>query len=88
VYPERGSDKFASCSEDGSIRLWDISDYVVSARCVARGAGIPLCVCYNDEVLLTGWQDGNIRMYKSDTGELLWTIPNAHKEGVTDILLT
>lgn len=34
VYPEGVSDKFASASEDGTIRLWDItSDYLVTTRC-------------------------------------------------------
>lgn len=60
----------------------------MTARCYAKEAGSPLCVSYNDEVLLSGWQDGKIRMFKSDTTELLWTITNAHKDGVTDILLS
>ena len=33
TYPPNGSDKFASSSEDGTIRLWDIgNDYVVFMR--------------------------------------------------------
>lgn len=31
------SDKFITCSEDGTIRLWDSNDYSVKARCVAPG---------------------------------------------------
>lgn len=27
------SDKFSTCSEDGTIRLWDANDYSVIARC-------------------------------------------------------
>ena len=27
------SDKFSTCSEDGTIRLWDSNDYSVVARC-------------------------------------------------------
>jgi WD40 repeat protein len=27
------SDKFSTCSEDGTIRLWDANDYSVISRC-------------------------------------------------------
>lgn len=29
------SDKFSTCSEDGTVRLWDSNDYSVFARCTA-----------------------------------------------------
>lgn len=29
------SDKFITCSEDGTVRLWDSNSYAVTARCVA-----------------------------------------------------
>ena len=35
AYPPKVSDKFATCSTDGTIRLWDVSDYVVLARCTS-----------------------------------------------------
>lgn len=54
-YPQGVSDRFASASEDGTIRLWDIGDYVVTARCMATNAGCPLCLVYRDEILLSGW---------------------------------
>lgn len=33
TYPPGISDKFASCSQDGTIRLWDVSEYIVTTRC-------------------------------------------------------
>lgn len=32
-YPLGVSDKFASCSSDETIRLWDVSDYIVNSHC-------------------------------------------------------
>ena len=32
------SDKFITCSEDGTVRLWDSNSYAVTARCVASSA--------------------------------------------------
>lgn len=32
-YPPGVSDRFASASEDGTIRIWDISEYYVIAKC-------------------------------------------------------
>ncbi len=55
AYPAGVSDRFASASEDGTIRLWDISDYVVTTRCLAPNAGVPICLVYREEVLLSGW---------------------------------
>ena len=35
AYPPGVSDKFATCSNDGTIRLWDVSEYGVMARCTS-----------------------------------------------------
>jgi WD40 repeat protein len=32
------SDKFITCSEDGTVRLWDSNTYAVVARCVAQSS--------------------------------------------------
>ena len=60
------SDKFSSCSEDGSIRLWDSNDYSVIARCtVLTTAGVfPNCSVFTDEVIISGWSDGKIRSFR------------------------
>ena len=87
AYPYKVSDKFASCSDDGTIRLWDVSEYTVDSKCVSSGAGIPLSLIYSDEVVIGGWSDGRIRMYKVENGNQLWQIDNAHKGGVTTMCL-
>ena len=84
------SDKFITCSEDGTVRLWDSNTYAVTARCSAGGnnAGVfPLCAIFTDEVIISGWNDGKIRAYRVDNSQILWQIDNAHKGGVTSICL-
>ena len=79
------SDKFATCSEDTTIRLWDSNDYSVYARCAVLAGGYPTCCNFTEEVVISGWSDGRIRSFRTDNCELLWAIDNAHGNGVTSI---
>lgn len=88
AYPNKVSDKFASCSEDQTIRLWDVSEYVVEQRIMCPGADAPLCVIYTDEVILSGWGDDKLRMHRIDNGSKVWQIDNAHKGGVTTMCIS
>ena len=55
------SDKFATASLDGTIRVWDIADYAVLATGHARREQergvVPSCLGYSD-ILISGWSDG------------------------------
>jgi WD40 repeat protein len=84
------SDKFSTCSEDGTCRLWDSNDYSVISRCsIVSAAGIfPNCSLFTDEVMITGWNDGKVRAFKIEGSSPLWEINNAHKSGVTAICLS
>lgn len=84
------SDKFATCSEDGTIRLWDSNDYSVISRCSVQTAGkvFPNCSTFTDEVIISGWNDGKIRSFRVEGSTPLWQIDNAHKNGVTSICLS
>lgn len=68
------SDLFASISQDGTIRVWDLSDYSVLAMAQETVAGLSLCfmmpkVGYTPiTTLISGWNDGCIRAYNAASG--------------------
>jgi WD40 repeat protein len=85
AYAPDDSACFATCSHDGTVRVWDVSDYTVTARgaCQTSIVGNPLCIGFTGEILLTGWRDGQMRAHDAENGELLWSIDNCHRGGVT-----
>jgi len=67
------SDKFITCCEDGTIRIWDTNNYGVTSRCTATldksaGSGgiYAHCAIFTDEIIISGWSDGKIRAYRVD----------------------
>lgn len=85
AYAPDDSSFFVTCSHDGTVRVWDVSDYSVSARgyCQTSIVGVPMCVAFTGEVIISGWRDGKMRAHDAENGELLWSIANAHRGGVT-----
>lgn len=81
-------ERFLTSSCDGSLRLWDANDYSATTRCAILTAGYPLLSLFTDEVILSGWTDGKIRTFRTDNGDPLWNIDNAHKGGVTALDLS
>jgi len=73
-YMQGVSDKFSTCSEDGTIRLWDSNDYSVIARCtvMTTSGNYPNCSLFTDEVVISGWSDGKIRSFKIEGSSPLW----------------
>ena len=61
AFDEGNADRFATASQDGSIRVWDIAEYVVTCTVRARKDQArfahPQCIAFAD-ILFSGWSDG------------------------------
>lgn len=75
-----------SASSDGALRGWTLDPRPRALmRAGLRTGAKPLCVAPTSSTTMTGWDDGNVRCHSNATGELLWTLPDAHVGGVTAI---
>jgi len=90
AYAPDDSAAFATCSLDGTVRVWDVTNYTVTARgtCQTSLTGPPLSLGFTGEVLLTGWRDGQMRAHDAEDGTLLWSIDNCHRGGVTALTVS
>ena len=83
AYAPNVSERFCTASADGSLRVWDASDYTVVVRALVVDGGVPNCVALSLDTIISGWSDGKIRCHSAEDGSWLWEIPNAHAGGVT-----
>ncbi|KAL0589702.1 hypothetical protein ABG067_002251 [Albugo candida] len=82
------SDRFATISNDLTIRIWDVSEYRVLVKCSVHDGGRPTSFYYSAHHFVSGWSDGCIRCHDAQSGSLSWTIGNAHSDGITAIVLS
>ena len=93
-FPSTASAAFVTVSRDGSIRKWSIADYSIGLSHDARdGMGAALqtqCFDLNDEVIISGWNNGSIRAHNANVSNdgLLWAIADAHARGVCAVRLS
>ena len=88
AYAPNVSERFVTASADGTLRIWDASDYTVSVKCFVGDGGAPTCIALFLDAMISGWSDGKIRCHSATNGEWLWHIPNAHRGGVTALVLS
>ena len=84
AYPPSDSDHFVTVSSDGTLRYWDAGTYETLCQGAVKNAACH-CVCIMREISISGWSDGAIRCHDLMSGEEVWKIQNAHKDGVTAI---
>ena len=79
---------FASASDDGTIRFWDMQNFLVTSKITVSNGGSPLTLQITDDILVSGWEDGSLRMHEIDQKKQIWQLDNIHKNGVTSLELT
>lgn len=85
------SDKLATASVDGTIKVWDLAEYMVIStahRIKSQGpTAVPLSLGMSD-IILSGWSDGKVLAHDIYSGDFLWSIDNAHFESVTALCVS
>lgn len=87
-YAPESSDYFATVSYDDTIRLWNASDYKVMTKVFTTEFGHPMSIAYSLDCLYTCWSRGFITSHSSDTGEILWTLKECHREGCSALRMS
>eukprot|EP01064_Diplonema_japonicum_P007048 TRINITY_DN14789_c0_g1_i1.p1 TRINITY_DN14789_c0_g1~~TRINITY_DN14789_c0_g1_i1.p1 ORF type:complete len:676 (+),score=82.14 TRINITY_DN14789_c0_g1_i1:30-2030(+) len=85
VPPDR-SDQFATASKDGSVRVWNLSEYtIVFKTTVNRVCPTALTYAVVPNQLVVGWNDGSMRCFDVERKTELWVVPTAHRGAVTSL---
>lgn len=81
------SDFFCTASNDGTLLLWDLSNYSATLRIVEASNALCVSMVQRDAktLVFSGWQDAFIRVYDAEDGKLAFNIRDAHKGAVTAI---
>ncbi|GCB71109.1 cilia- and flagella-associated protein 52 isoform X1 [Scyliorhinus torazame] len=88
AFPCGTSDLFGTCSK-GEIRIWHTPTNKELLRIV-----VPNMTCnaiefmQDGKSIISAWNDGKVRAFTPETGKLMYTIHNAHADGVTAIAAT
>jgi len=88
AFPAGCSELFATCSKE-NIRVWTTESSTEVLR-----INVPNMTCHgvtfmqDGKSIISAWNDGKIRAFKPQSGALLYTIHDAHKQGVTAIATT
>eukprot|EP00116_Pleurobrachia_bachei_P007216 sb/3467478/ len=88
AFPAGEGNLFATCSKE-TIRVWvtDTSSEVLRIT-VPNMTCHGVCFMQDGRSIISAWNDGKIRAFKPESGTELYTIHDAHKQGVTAIATT
>jgi cilia- and flagella-associated protein 52 len=80
---------FATGTSNGELRVWDIADYACVAFRREAKSGAVMCLGFmdNNSLVISGWGDGSVRCHDMSLNRVMWTIPQAHRDGVRSIAI-
>jgi WD40 repeat protein len=87
-FPKGFSEVFATCCNE-QIKVWALKRRQELLRIIVPGVECNH-VCFSDDgkMILSGWTDGKIRAFFPQSGKLMWTIEDAHANGVSALTIT
>lgn len=88
AFPFNYSDVFATCSLN-DIRVWNAKNRQELLRIQVPNLECH-CVCFSvdGKSILSGWNDGKLRVFLPQSGKLMYVINDAHRHGVTGLIGT
>jgi len=88
AFPYGYSDLFVTCAKS-EIRVWSVSTRTELLRIRVPNLEC-LCVTFSRDgkSILSGWDDGKIRAFRPQSGQPLFVINDAHRDGVTALAVT
>lgn len=86
-FPNQSSKMFCTCAL-GGFHVWNSTSYQELLRVdLPRSECNCIAVPSDGKIIITGWSDGKIRGYSPQFGKELWTVNEAHLNGVTAIAI-
>mmetsp|Transcript_6964 Transcript_6964/g.10193 ORF Transcript_6964/g.10193 Transcript_6964/m.10193 type:complete len:635 (+) Transcript_6964:20-1924(+) len=79
-FPSKVSDRFATCSDDGTVRFWDLSSYATLSS--ASFKNTPTSLTFVHDVAYIGFHDGTIRSMDTLNSDILWDKPLSHQHSI------
>mmetsp|Transcript_28816 Transcript_28816/g.56592 ORF Transcript_28816/g.56592 Transcript_28816/m.56592 type:complete len:613 (-) Transcript_28816:59-1897(-) len=84
------SSHFATASDDGSVRHWEMASFSVQGYWKFHSR--PTCLDYSHPLIVAGYDDGYLRGFNVETGQVekgaTWSVNDAHRAGVSAVKIS
>ena len=92
AFGRQRSDQFATLSQDGALKVWDLNTYLASAACASPTgqplAGSVLHYSADGQTIIAGYVSGRLSGFSAEDAAERWNIPQAHRGHVNCLTVT